>query len=102
MSYPKFILTNTDRLRLGRVNLHKELLQPGEYCLGGGFYEFDYVSGILLLSGKSYDFGRPKWHCCDELHVPSVYEGLRIMYSSDGDREGAVDLSDELKIVYDD
>lgn len=60
MSYPKFILTNTDRLRLGRVNLHKELLLPGEYCLGGGFYEFDYVGGRLLLSGKSYDFGRDR------------------------------------------
>ncbi len=100
MSYPKFILTNTDRLRLGRVNLHKELLREGEVCLGGGYYEFDYVNGRLLLSGKSYDFGRPRWSAFDTLYVDRAYEGLTIIYSSDEDWKDPLVLADHLRIVY--
>lgn len=100
MAYPKFILTNTDRLRLGRVEMHRDLLLPGEDCLGGGYYEFDYVSGRMLLSGKSYDYGRPKWHCFDRLYVPAAYEGLRIVYSPDGDWSDPADIAEEVRIVY--
>ncbi|MCC8114478.1 MAG: hypothetical protein LIP03_10920 [Bacteroidales bacterium] len=34
----------------------------------------------LLLSGKSYDFGRPRWLKLDALRVPKSLEGLRILY----------------------
>lgn len=100
MSYPKFILTNTNRLKLGRVNMHKDLLEAGESCMGGGFYEFDYINGRLLLSGKSYDFGRPLWHCFDTIIVPEAYEGLRIIYSYDEDWEDALDLAETIRFVY--
>ncbi|MBO4944775.1 MAG: hypothetical protein J6C91_05920 [Muribaculaceae bacterium] len=100
MCYPKFILTNTDRFRLGRVNLHRDLLKPGEHCLGGGFYEFDYVNGRILLSGKSYDYGRPKWHCFDQLYVPKAYEGLRLVYSSDEEWEDAFDVGANIRLIY--
>jgi len=27
--------------RLGMVNQHKDLLKPGDQCIGGGYYHFD-------------------------------------------------------------
>jgi len=100
MSQPKFIITNTGCLRLGMVNLHKDLLEPGEECLGGGYYEFDYLSLRLLLSGRSYDFGRPQWSWLDSLCVPKAYSGLRILYSSDRAWDAALDIADILPIEY--
>lgn len=58
---PKFILTLDGHLRIGSVKMHKDLLQPGDTCIGGGFWEVDYLSRRLILSGKSYDYGKPKW-----------------------------------------
>ena len=34
----KFIITAAGYLRLGEVNMHKDLLQAGDVCLGGGLY----------------------------------------------------------------
>lgn len=97
---PKFILTDAGFLRLGMVYMHKDLLRPGEGCLGGGYYEFDYINSRLLLSGKSYDFGRPKWNLVDAVIVPEVYRGLSIVYSPDRDRDGELPLSYYVKVRY--
>lgn len=32
----KFIITSRGELRMGDVNMHRNLLLPGDYCLGGG------------------------------------------------------------------
>ena len=98
MSQPKFIITADGFLRLGMVNMHKDLLLPGDECIGGGYYQFDYVSNRLILDRKSYDYGKPKWHWVDVLKVPSVYRGLRIVYIYDEGEE--LDLSHNLKIEY--
>lgn len=100
MDQPKFIITTTDRLRLGMVRMHRDLLLPGEDCIGGGYYEFDYVGARLLLSGRSYDFGRPRWSWLDRLVVPRAFSGLRIVYSSDGAWEDGLDVADLLPVVY--
>ncbi len=42
MTLPKFIITMDGYFRLGMVNQHKDLLKPGDSCLGGGYYHFDY------------------------------------------------------------
>lgn len=97
---PKFILTDTGHLRLGMVYMHKDLLLPGESCLGGGYYEFDYINSRLLLSGKSYDFGRPKWNFADAVIVPEVYRGLTIVYSPDRDWDGELPLADYVELRY--
>ncbi len=76
----KFIVTSEGKFRFGDVTLHKELLAPGETCIGGGVYEFDYVGSRMLLSGKSYDFGRVKWSMIDQLKLPSALRGLAIYY----------------------
>ena len=58
---PKFIITLDGYMRIGQVRMHKDLLQPHDTCVGGGFWEIDYASMRLLLSGKSFDYGKPKW-----------------------------------------
>lgn len=80
MEHPKFILTSGGHLRMGMVTLHRDLLQPHEDCLGGGFYEFDYARGQLILSGKSFDYGSPRWGKVAVLLVPEAYQGLTIIY----------------------
>jgi len=76
----KFIVTSDGRFRYGDVRLHKNLLLPGEDCIGGGMYEFDYPGSRMLLWGESYDFGRVKWSWLDTLILPSALRGLRIEY----------------------
>jgi len=98
--YPKFIITATGDFRLGMVTLHKHLLEPGDTCRGGGYYEFNYLQGTLELSGESSDFGRPQWDSIDTLRVPEPYRGLSIVYFP-GSRNGyAVNLAEILKIEY--
>ncbi len=99
-SQPKFILTSTGHFRLGMVHLHKDLLVGKEQCYGGGYYEFDYVSNRLILTGESYDFGRPRWEWVDVLKVPEVYRGLRIIYVARSTEEDDYIVSDEIKIEY--
>lgn len=76
----KFIVTSDGRLKFGDVNMHKDLLALGEECIGGGVYDFDYIHGKMLLSGKSYDFGRVKWSYIDILFLPMSIRGLTVEY----------------------
>lgn len=80
MEHPKFIITNGGHLRLGMVTFHRDLLMPHEQCLGGGFYEYDYATNILILSGKSFDYGLPRWSKVDVLQVPEAYRNIPIVY----------------------
>lgn len=100
MNQPKFILTNTGYLRLGMVNMHKDLLQYNEDCCGGGYYEFDYIGNRIVLTGRSYDFGSPLWSMFDALKVSSVYRGLRIVYVPIDSYEDDFVVSDEIRIEY--
>ena len=86
--------------RMGMVNQHKDLLKPGDQCIGGGYYRFDYVSNRIVLDRSSCDFGKPKWHLLDTLKVPSTYKGLRLVYVYDDDFHDDFDVSEELKIEY--
>ena len=67
-------------IRFGIVNQHKDLLKPGDQCIGGGYYRFDIISNRIILDRESYDFGKPKWHLLDTLKVPSTYKMLRLVY----------------------
>lgn len=100
MSLPKFIITRDGHLRLGMVNQHKDLLQPEDDCIGGGYYQFDFTFNRMILDRASYDFGIPRWHLLDTLMVPAVYRGLRIVYKYDDDFHEDFQVSDELKIEY--
>ena len=108
MTLPKFIITMDGVFRLGMVNQHKDLLKPGDQCIGGGYYHFDFVSNRIILDRESYDFGRPKWHLLEVLKVPSAYRGMRIVYKYDDDffrmrsttRHDDFNVSEELRIEY--
>lgn len=98
--YPKFIITASGDFRLGMVHLHKDLLEPGDTCRGGGYYEFNYLQGALELSGESTDFGRPQWDSIETLRIPEPYRGLSLVYFP-GSRSGyAVNLAEIVKIEY--
>ena len=97
---PKFILTLDGYIRLGYVRMHKDLLLPGDVCIGGGFWEVDHISHRLILSGKSYDYVKPQWtFVTGKLFVPKDYRGLRIEYNGDSIMDDAA-ISDEFEIEY--
>lgn len=98
MQHPKFIITSGGHLRLGLVTLHRELLLPHEECLGGGFYEFDYTTSRLLLSGKSYDYGPPRWSRIGTLLVPESLHSTPIIYRDPWGDE--LNLTDTFTIKY--
>ena len=98
MEHPKFIITSGGHLRLGMVTLHRDLLMPHEQCIGGGFYEFDYASNRLLLSGKSFDYGPPRWGQVDILSVPEAFRGLTIIYRAP--RGDELNLTTEYPVKY--
>ena len=100
MNLPKFIICMDGTFRLGLVNQHKDLLKPGDQCIGGGYYFFDFVSNLIILDRESYDFGRPRWHLLETLKVPSNYRGLRIIYKYDDGFHDDFNVSEELKIDY--
>jgi len=81
MTLPKFIITMDGYLRLGMVNQHRDLLKPGDQCIGGGYYYFDFVSNRIILDRSSYDFGKPKWHLLERLKVPSSIKGSALSTS---------------------
>ena len=84
MTLPKFIITMDGYFRMGMVNEHKDLLKPGDQCIGGGYYTFDFVSNRIILDRSSYDFGKPRWHLLDKLKIPSTYRGLRLLCRWEG------------------
>ena len=102
MTLPKFIITMDGHFRLGMVSQHKDLLKPGDQCIGGGYYRFDFISNRIVLDRESYDFGKPKWHLLDTLIVPSAYRMLRLVYEYDDGFHVDFNVSEELTIVYDD
>lgn len=100
MMLPKFIITTKGYFRLGMVNQHKHLLKPGEVCIGGGYYVFDFVSNRIILDRESYDFGRPRWHLLEVLRVPAAYRGFQIVYKYDDEFHDDFNVSSELRIEY--
>ena len=100
----KFIITAGGYLRLGEVNMHKDLLQAGDVCLGGGLYRFDYINARILLDGMSYDFGRPRWHLLEEdavtLKVPAMYKGLSLVYEYHNHYDDDYVVAQHLKVEY--
>ena len=89
----KFIVLNTGEFRYGDVTMHRDLLRADEDCIGGGMYEFDWVNKSMLLSGRSYDYGRVKWDWIDELLLPSQLEGITVYYED-------LPLTDFVKVRY--
>ena len=48
MTLPKFIITMDGYFRLGMVNQHKDLLKPGDSCLGGGIVASNWFISMMM------------------------------------------------------
>lgn len=60
--YNKFIITMDGTIVFGNVHLHKDLLPYGHnMCHGGGLWKIDNQRGMILLYGRSFDFGAPEF-----------------------------------------
>ena len=82
------------------VGRHCELLKPGEACRGGGFYELDYITHCLLLSGASSEYGEPAWEKVCNLKLSVLYQGLEIIYTSWDSWRDEVPVSSIMEIIY--
>lgn len=71
--YQKFIITDSGHLRFGQVYLHRELLDPGEDCTGGGLWKIDEERRCILLFGRSFDFGGPDFSIVHEIEWGSLH-----------------------------
>ena len=97
----KFIVTQNGFLRLGIVRMHKDLLQAGDVCLGGGFYKIDYVSNRIILDGGSFDFGAPRWNrVVGSLKVPMSFRGFQLVYQSNDSYSEFFDVTGAFEIEY--
>ena len=96
----KFILTKNGILRLGEVQRHCELLKAGETCIGGGFYELDYLQHRLLLSGASSQYGEPRWGETEQIRLSAYYQGLEVLYTSWEDWSDTYPVSDSKILIY--
>lgn len=96
----KFILTHNGTLRLGCVKRHCELLPAGERCIGGGYYELDFMNRRLLLSGASSQYGEPQWEKVEKITLSAYYKGLKIIYSSWDNWKTPVYIDDISEIIY--
>jgi len=89
----KFVITSDGTFKYGDVRMHRDLLDAGDVCIGGGRYEFDYIMGSLLLSGSSYDYGAPQWRRIDTLKLPLPLQGLTVRYEGE-------DVSQFLRVEF--
>ena len=86
--------------RLGMVQMHSDLLEPGDQCIGGGYYHFDYVSNTIWLDKSSYDLDKPLWHLIETIKVPATYRGMKLVYRYDDNFHDDFNVSDELNVEY--
>ncbi len=60
--YKKFVITNEGKLKFGMVYHHRDLLRWDESCpYGGGLWRVDDVRGVVVLYGRSFEFGEPSF-----------------------------------------
>lgn len=82
----KFIITLNGTLEFGDVKLHRELIPAGEEsCYGGGFWTIDNQRGMLLLYGRSFDFGEPEFSHLRRINrsMPPASLGFPIFYKKE-------------------
>ena len=97
MAYPKFIITSDGHLRLGMVPLHRHLLEHGDTCLGGGYWNVNHYAMQMELSGASSDYGKPQWHRIDKVILPRDYQGYTFTWLINGRQHP---LTEMLPVVF--
>ncbi len=97
MAYPKFIITSDGHLRLGMVTLHRHLLEHGDTCLGGGYWNVNHYAMQMELSGASSDYGKPQWHRIDKVILPRDFQGYTFTWLINGKQHP---LTEMLPVVF--
>ena len=60
--YQKFIITDDGEMKFGKVYHHRNLLGWGGSCpYGGGLWRLDMERDIIVLYGRSFEFGTPSF-----------------------------------------
>lgn len=79
MAKKKFII-NDNRIILGEVDFHADLLKDHDKTIGGGYWFFDHLSDTMYLYGASSQFGALTKQ---QIENASSYalEGHKIIYS---------------------
>ena len=81
----KFIIATKDHyigeIRLGLVDLHKDLKKSNEAVYGGGKFKVDDKNKILKLYDKSFDFGIPIFDGWEKLKISDDWKGFKIIYT---------------------
>ncbi len=86
------IITAQGPFRLGDGRLHKHLLEPGDTCYGGGFYQIDHLSSRPLWDRLIYRQTPQK--------VPEAYRGMQIVYHPEDQFADDLVITHELPIEY--
>lgn len=55
--FPKFIVED-DKLIIGKVSYHKDLVSDKEKVKGGGWWSLNKDTNTFTLKGDSHDYGR--------------------------------------------
>ena len=67
-------------LRFSDVDYHKMLVGSCDECLGGGQFSLDHDNEIILLWGRSDDFGSVDFNSIkDKIHIDEDFKGWKII-----------------------
>lgn len=76
MLFSKYILLESGQLIFGKVSYHKNLLQEGEKCIGGGGFHVDLENDTVTLFGESHDYGSaPLEKLREAVEAGSIFTG---------------------------
>lgn len=79
------------------VTLHRHLLEHGDTCLGGGYWNVNHYAMQMELSGASSDYGKPQWHRIDKVILPRDYQGYTFTWLINGKQHP---LTEMLPVEY--
>lgn len=79
MAKKKFII-NDNRIIVGQVEFHSDLMKDHEKTIGGGYWFFDHLSNTMYFYGASTQFGALTR---EQIQNATSYalEGMKIIYS---------------------
>lgn len=71
--YQKFVITAEGVLKFGKVYHHRNLLEWGEEAsYGGGLWRVDEARKIVLLFGRSFEFGTPDFKAVESVNRSGI------------------------------
>jgi len=84
MEFPKFLI-HGEYVVFGHVELHGQLKLKDveEKPLSGGSWRFNRETKVMILTGKSFDFGTPSVEDFDDKWFPPSMQGVTIYWQNE-------------------